>query len=138
MPDDPLFVQLLLKGSNAASPQSWQFLARITNTCKALALLWADNVQLLPAASAALSAQDSGSSGASGEQPQLGHVYDTNGALRHRSSNSGDEGAKGIGVRKSGPDRDKNRAAQKAFRQRKREQEKAKEVCLLAPCPPLV
>ncbi|EIE22255.1 hypothetical protein COCSUDRAFT_55951 [Coccomyxa subellipsoidea C-169] len=74
------------------------------------------------------SRQESGSSGASGEEPHLRNTHEPNGALRQRGSNSGDECAKGIGVRKSGPDRDKNRAAQKAFRQRKREQEKAKEL----------
>ncbi len=55
-------------------------------------------------------------------------MHNANGPLRRKSSNSGDEGAKSMGVHKSGPDRDKNRAAQKAFRQRKKEQERAKEV----------
>ncbi len=79
-------------------------------------------------AGAAPSAQESSSSGCSGEQPALRHANNPNGTLRRKSSNSGDEGARSMGVHKSGPDRDKNRAAQKAFRQRKKEQERAKEV----------
>ncbi|BDA43223.1 hypothetical protein COCOBI_04-2350 [Coccomyxa sp. Obi] len=76
---------------------------------------------------AAPRAQESSSSGGSGEQPALEQAHNPNGTLRRISSNSGDEGAKSMGVHKSGPDRDKNRAAQKAFRLRKKEQEKAKE-----------
>jgi len=74
--------------------------------------------------------QNSGSSGEQQAHRPNVHGQDGGGALRRKSSNSGDEGGvgKGMGVHKSAPDRDKNRAAQKAFRQRKKEQDRAKEV----------
>lgn len=79
--------------------------------------------------------QNSGSSGELQAQRLHAHGQDGGGALRRKSSNSGDEGGSGKGMRvhKSAPDRDKNRAAQKAFRQRKKEQERAKEVAKRLP-----
>ena len=90
-----------------------------------------------PASTANLATQNSGSH-SGGQQLRRGHpiLNDSSGASRDQSqrvSNHGEHESpaqRGLSVRKTSGDRDKNKNAQRAFRQRKKEKEKASEHCL--------